>query len=146
MATETSTTTDPHAACRSDKEFFEKQNERLRVDLNTTQKALHDEKQNNLFTVVLLILCCVGAWQLLSLYVFRGMAHGAHARHNAEAQARIYLRQVRYPFAGVYCESAGGTERNHCVAVTLSGDRKEIGCDDDEIVTNDGCVPWVAQR
>lgn len=113
----------------------------LDVKLRDTRIEVENEKSFTLFLAGLTAFACFLIWLLFSSVVFKHMAHGVHARHNAENQARIYLRQTRFPFAGVYCEAASFGNFAHCRATSESGATVELSCDDDELGGNDGCMP-----
>ena len=109
--------------------------------LRDARNEVENEKSFTLFVAALTACVCFLIWLFGSSVAFRYMSHGAHARHNAENQARIYLRQTRFPFAGVYCEAASFGNFAHCRATSDSGATVELSCDDDELGGNDGCKP-----
>jgi len=113
----------------------------LAATVREARIEVENEKSFRLFLAGLTALVCFLVWLFGSSVAFRYMAHGAHARHNAENQARIYLRQTRFPFAGVYCEAASFGNFAHCRATSESGATVELSCDDDELGGNDGCTP-----
>jgi cbb3-type cytochrome oxidase subunit 3 len=113
----------------------------LGCKLHEARTEVENERRFTLLMVGLTALVCFLVWLFVSSVAFRYMAHGAHARHNAENQARIYLRQTRFPFAGVYCKAASFGNFAHCRATSESGATVELSCDDDELGGNDGCTP-----
>lgn len=130
---------DLHVGCHAELAQKNQELSDLRYQLTDAKNEAKDARKNTLVFCAVTALICFVIWLIFSSVLFKNMAHGQHARHNAENQARIYLRQIRFPFVGVYCQFASFGNNNHCRATTAAGAVLDVSCDDREPEGNTGC-------